>query len=1116
VSRAHKRTEEAALDKNPLWYKDAVIYELHVRAFCDGNADGIGDFTGLSERLDYLRDLGVTAIWLLPFYPSPLRDDGYDISDYTDIHPDYGTVQDFKIFLREAHRRGLSVISELVINHTSDQHPWFQRAREAKPGSSARNFYVWSDSQEKYRDARVIFKDFELSNWAWDPMAKAYYWHRFYSHQPDLNFDNPEVRKAVFNVLDFWLEMGVDGLRLDAVPYLCEREGTNCENLAETHAFLKELRAYVDRKYQNRLLLAEANQWPEDAVSYFGAGDECHMAFHFPVMPRLFMALRMEDRFPVIDILEQTPQIPDNSQWALFLRNHDELTLEMVTDEDRDYMYQVYANDPRARINLGIRRRLAPLVGNNRRRMELLNSLLFSLPGTPVIYYGDEIAMGDNIYLGDRNGVRTPMQWSADRNAGFSRANPQKLFLPIIIDPEHHYETFNVEAQQQNPSSFLWWMKRLILLRKNYHAFGKGTIEFLYPDNRQVLVFLRRYQDEIILVAANMSRFVNFAELDLAAHKGMVPIELFGHTRFPRIGDLPYFLTLGPHAFYWFKLEPPTTSEGQAARRAFEPVSLEITGSWENVFQYKPSTALERTLPAYLQGCRWFGGKAQPIRSVKLVDIIPFASDTLAAYFTTWEVQYHGKASETYFVPLGFAGAERATDIRQANPQAIVAQLKITEASSEMEGILFDAIYDANFCKALMSAVARGRRFKADGAELLAEPSKVFREVHGPVEMEPTILKREQSNTSVTYGDRLILKLIRRVTEGLNPDLEIGRFLTEKAEFPYTPVFAGALQLRKGRGEPAMVGIIHGLVANEGDAWSYTQDSLARYFDEILARQLDANEAALTPRPLLELAQDEIPEFAREAFGSFLPSMLLLGQRTGDLHRALASDLKNPAFAPEPFTALYRRSLFQSMRTLADHSLNLLGKRLKDVPEHVRSSADKVLKLRTAILARFRQLLDVNSTAMRIRCHGDFHLGQVLFTGKDFVIIDFEGEPTRPLGERRLKRSPLRDVAGMLRSFSYAAIVNLKSQSVPPDVQLQPWARFWNRWVSVAYLKGYLDATMQAPFLPATRDELAFLLDIHLLEKATYELDYELNNRPDFVDVPIMGILDIMHSSDTP
>ena len=1117
MSRPSKKIEASALDKNPLWYKDAVIYELHVRAFCDGNADGIGDFTGLTEKLDYLRDLGVTAIWLLPFYPSPLRDDGYDISDYTDIHPDYGTVQDFKIFLREAHRRGLYVISELVINHTSDQHPWFKLARESKPGSSARNFYVWSDGPEKYPDARIIFKDFELSNWAWDPLAKAYYWHRFYSHQPDLNFDNPEVRKALFNVLDFWLEMGVDGLRLDAVPYLCEREGTNCENLAETHAILKELRAYVDKKYQNRMLLAEANQWPEDAVSYFGAGDECHMAFHFPVMPRLFMALRMEDRFPVIDILEQTPQIPDNSQWALFLRNHDELTLEMVTDEDRDYMYQVYANDPRARINLGIRRRLAPLVDNNRRRMELLNSLLFSLPGTPVIYYGDEIGMGDNIYLGDRNGVRTPMQWSADRNAGFSRANPQKLFLPIIIDPEHHYETVNVEAQQQNPSSFLWWMKRLILLRKNYQAFGKGTIEFLYPDNRQVLVFLRRYQDEIILVAANMSRFVNFVELDLSAHKGMVPIELFGHTRFPRIGDLPYFLTLGPHAFYWYKLEAPTTVEGQTARRAFEPISLEVTGSWENVFQYKPLTALERALPAYLQSCRWFGGKAQPIRAVKLVDAIPFASEPSTAYFTTWEVQYHGKTPETYVVPLGFVAGERASGIRQVHGQAIVAQLKIIEAKAETEGILFDAVYDANFCKTLMSAVARARRFKANGTELLAEPSKVFRDVHGAVELEPTILRREQSNTSVTFGDRLILKLIRRVTEGLNPDLEISRFLTEKAEFSYTPAFAGALQLRKGRAEPAMVGIIHGLVANEGDAWSYTQDSLARYFDEILARQLDANEAALTPRPLLELAKEEVPEFARDAFGSFLPAMLLLGQRTGELHRALASDAKNPAFAPEPFTALYRRSLYQSMRTLADQSLNLLGKRLKDLPEPLRASADKVLKLRHVIFARFRQLLDINTTAMRIRCHGDFHLGQVLFTGKDFVIIDFEGEPTRPLGERRLKRSPLRDVAGMLRSFSYAAMVKLKSQSVRPDdpVQLRPWARFWNNWVSVAFLKGYMDATAQAPFLPRARDELAFLLDIHLLEKATYELGYELNNRPEFVDVPIIGILDILQSNDT-
>jgi len=447
---------------NVTWYKDAIIYEVHVRAFFDSVTDGIGDFGGLTQKLDYLEDLGVTAIWLLPFCPSPLRDDGYDIANYTDVHPSYGTLKDFQRFLREAHRRGLRVITELVLNHTSDQHGWFQRSRRALPGSRWRNYYVWSDTPEKYRDARIIFKDFESSNWSWDPVAKAYYWHRFYSHQPDLNWDNPEVREAMFDAMDFWLDLGIDGLRLDAVPYLFEREGTNCENLPETHQALRELRKHVDEKYQDRMLLAEANQWPEDAVAYFGQGDECHMAFHFPVMPRLFMSLRMEDRYPITDILKLTPPIPQSCQWALFLRNHDELTLEMVTDEERDYMNRTYARDREMRINLGIRRRLAPLLENDRRRIELMNALLFSLPGTPVIYYGDEIGMGDNVFLGDRNGVRTPMQWSPDRNAGFSRANPQRLYLPVNIDPEYHYETVNVEAQQNNPHSLLWWTKRLI------------------------------------------------------------------------------------------------------------------------------------------------------------------------------------------------------------------------------------------------------------------------------------------------------------------------------------------------------------------------------------------------------------------------------------------------------------------------------------------------------------------------------------------------------------------------------------------------------------------------------------------------------------------------------
>ena len=500
---------------DPLWYKDAIIYELHVRAFRDSNGDGMGDFRGLAEKLDYLQDLGVDTIWLLPFSPSPWKDDGYDIADYNDVHPAYGTVRDFQLFLREAHRRGLRVLTEVVINHTSDQHEWFQRARRSPPGSKYRDYYVWSDSPEKYKEARIIFKDFETSNWTWDPVAKAYYWHRFYSHQPDLNFDSPAVRQAVKDAAGFWFDMGVDAFRLDAIPYLYERENTNCENLPETHEFLKELRAYIDRKYPGRMLLAEANQWPDDSVAYFGDGNECHMCFHFPVMPRMFMAVRMEDRYPIIEILNQTPPIPANCQWAMFLRNHDELTLEMVTDEERDYMYRVYAHDRQARINLGIRRRLAPLLGNDRRRIELMNALLFSLPGTPVLYYGDEIGMGDNIYLGDRNGVRTPMQWSADRNAGFSNANPQRLYLPIISDPEYGSETINVESQQNNPNSLLWWTKRMIEQRKQYRAFGRGSIQFLHPDNRKVLAFVRQYENEQILVVANLSRYPQYAELDL-------------------------------------------------------------------------------------------------------------------------------------------------------------------------------------------------------------------------------------------------------------------------------------------------------------------------------------------------------------------------------------------------------------------------------------------------------------------------------------------------------------------------------------------------------------------------------------------------------------------------
>lgn len=538
------------------WYKDAIIYELHVKAFYDGNNDGIGDFIGLTEKLDYLVELGINTIWLLPFFKSPLRDDGYDISDYYAVHSNYGTVADFKAFLKAAHKRGLRVLADLVLNHTSDQHAWFQEAR-ASTDPRKRNYYVWSDTDQRYKDARIIFTDTERSNWTFDPIAKQYFWHRFFSHQPDLNYDNPEVRRAMLRVLRYWMDMGLDGFRCDAVPYLFEREGTNCENLLETHQYCKQVREAIDARYENKLLLAEANQWPEDLLPYFGNGDEFQMAFNFPLMPRIFMALRREERRPIIDIISRLPDIPENCQWGIFLRNHDELTLEMVTDEERDYMYHEYARDPRMKINIGIRRRLAPLLDNGRRQIELLNSLLLTLPGTPIIYYGDEMGMGDNIYLGDRDGVRTPMQWTGDRNAGFSRVDPARLYSPVISDPVYGYQSINVEAQQRTQTSLLNWMKRMIRVRQKYSVFGRGSTTFLHPANQKVLAYIREYQEQRILVVCNLSRFSQPVEIDLSAYSGSLPVELIGETVFPRIGDLPYFITLGPHGFYWFRLDTP-------------------------------------------------------------------------------------------------------------------------------------------------------------------------------------------------------------------------------------------------------------------------------------------------------------------------------------------------------------------------------------------------------------------------------------------------------------------------------------------------------------------------------------------------------------------------------
>ncbi len=1105
------------LKDEALWYKDAIIYELHVRAFSDSQGDGVGDFLGLTNKLDYLADLGVTSLWLLPFYPSPLKDDGYDISDYTSIQPIYGSMHDFRAFVDEAHHRGLRVIMELVINHTSSQHPWFERARRAAAESRWRHFYVWSDTPEKYHEARIIFRDSEYSNWTWDHEVKAYYWHRFYSHQPDLNYDNPAVRRAVLRVLDFWLRLGVDGLRVDAVPYLYEREGTNCENLLETHTFLKELRKHVDGKFKNRMLLAEANQWPEDAAGYFDDGNEVHMAFHFPLMPRMFMAIRMEDRFPIIDILQQTPVIPENCQWAIFLRNHDELTLEMVTDEERDYMYRMYATDPAARLNLGIRRRLAPLLNNDRKKIELLNGLLFSLPGTPVVYYGDEIGMGDNFYLGDRNGVRTPMQWSPDRNAGFSDANPQKLYLPPIIDPEYHYESINVENQQNNPDSLLWWMKRIIALRKRFKAFGRGSLEFLQPKNRKVLAFLRRYQDEVILVVANLSHAAQQTQLDLAEFQGRVPLELLGRAEFTPISDGQYYFTLSPYAFYWFSLESQRAEPLRFRALPSEAVSAlpTLAETEEELFEKENWFVLEAVLLYYINYRRWFRGKARESWALQVLDIIPLRSPEFVANLVLIEVEYTEGDPETYVLPLTIAPTKQADEIMAKYPYAGIARLKPLEKNDDSGDLLYDALVNKNFCRFLVEAIGRRRHYKGKVGEVFALRTKVFRDAYGAseVSLEPVPVRGEQSNTSIIYGDRLILKLFRCLEEGINPELEIGRFLTERTDFSHISQVAGALEYHRRKGKMMTLATLQRLIPNEGDAWQYTLDSLNRNFKYVLAHP--TVQVAPIPQDHLISLPQEPPALAQETIGPYLVSARLLGARTAELHIALASAPDDQEFAPEQFSLIYQNSLYYSMRSFTAQIFQLLHDGLKELPEALRENAQQVLDSEKTIIDRFQLIRNRKIPAARIRCHGDYHLGQVLYTGKDFVIIDFEGEPARSLSERRIKRSPLRDVAGMIRSFHYAAhsallqqtTLGLKSEDLSA---LEHWAQFWYVWVSSSFLTSYLDSVAQAKLLPDDPEQRMILLDTYLLEKAVYEIGYELNNRPDWLKVPLQGILQMI------
>jgi maltose alpha-D-glucosyltransferase/alpha-amylase len=1215
---------------DPLWYKDAIIYELHVRAFADSNNDGIGDFPGLLSRLDYLQDLGITVIWLLPFFPSPLRDDGYDISNYVDVNPSYGTLSDFKAFLDAAHQRNMQVMIELVVNHTSDQHPWFKAARLAPAGSPQRDMYVWEDSDQVYKDARIIFTDTEKSNWTWDETAKAYYWHRFFSHQPDLNYENPLVMEEILKAMRFWLDMGVDGLRMDAIPYLCERDGTSCENLPETHAIVRRLRAAIDAEYDNRLILAEANQWPADVRPYFGEGDECHMAFHFPLMPRIYMALRQEDRLPITDIMAQTPPIPDICQWGLFLRNHDELTLEMVTDDERDYMYFAYSADPRMRINVGIRRRLAPLVDNNRRRIELLNSLLLSFPGTPILYYGDEIGMGDNIYLGDRNGVRTPMQWTSDRNAGFSKCDPARLYLPVVMDPIYGYQVVNVEAQLSDQSSLLHWTHNMIALRKLFQVFGRGTLTFLNPSNRKILAYLRDLDrgdefHETVLCVANLSRFAQPVTLDLANYAGFQPVEMLGYVPFPTITNEPYSITLAPYSFLWLELQAGSVAnefapelEGDVPRDVEANAVLPVMpASWTEFLRDAGTSILEPALLDWLPRRRWFGSKTRVIESVKVRNWVELPirdndgrggytsirdSDAIPLALFFFNVKYRdGGPLDTYQIPLGIGTGDSTDEIALTQPQSIIARLSTSLGTA----IVYDAAHRQELHQELLREIASNATLEvrdanvdvseiafASSAAFVSTPSNIAPEaapladgqqsagVRGPVSLAaqpgeaaepprtdtPTIQSSgaqrrqprespsagfhapedgrldarassaftavsveqrlpsrvgsaEQSNTSILFGSQLFLKLFRRLQPEENPDVEIGRFLTEIARFSGIPPFLGQISISSPGSEKTTLAMLQGLVPNVGDGWEWFVNEISKWLAGV------TGEAALaaTPGAIFQTDHQRVPKDLAGA-QAILDAAALLGQRTAEMHLALSNAADLPAFVPESITANDLARDTQRIEDQIKSTLEALKLKLPTLEDRTCDDAGLLIARRPVLLKKARTLMELQGTGQRIRIHGDFHLGQTLRTtanagsaaneSGDFVVIDFEGEPARSIEERRRKQSPLKDVAGMLRSFSYAAYTAVdraiaENQQAGDRVRLTRWAQHWQDTASAEFLWAYHESAARSTGLLPEPKAAQVLLEAYLLEKALYEVLYELNHRPEWLRIPISGILSL-------
>jgi maltose alpha-D-glucosyltransferase/alpha-amylase len=1091
-----------------LWYKDAVIYELHIKAFCDSNGDGVGDFGGLIEKLDYLQELGVTAIWVLPFYPSPLRDDGYDIADYYSINPRYGDLDQFKAFLDEAHRRGLRVITELVINHTSDQHPWFQRARRGAKGSPERDFYVWTDNPTQWRDVRIIFQDFEASNWTWDPVAQQYYWHRFFHHQPDLNFDNPKVQEEIFSIIDYWCAMGVDGFRLDAVPYLYEREGTNGENLPETHQFLKLLRQHIDEKFPGTLFLAEANMWPEEAAAYFGNGDECHMNYHFPVMPRMFMAVQQEDRYPITDIFEQTPPIPENCQWAMFLRNHDELTLEMVTDEERDFMYKAYAKDPKARINLGIRHRLAPLMDNNRRKIELMNSLLFSLPGTPVLYYGDEIGMGDNFYLGDRDGVRTPMQWSSDRNAGFSKANPHQLYLPVILDPEYHYEAVNVELQRRNTSSLFWFMKRLIALRRNFKAFSRGDMQFLNVENPKVLAFTRSFEDETILVVVNLSKYAQPAEVDLRAFKGYQPVELFSRNKFPAVKeDSPYFFTLGPHSFQWFRLEKVRT----IAEENRSIPTLKLQGQLGKLDAFVRTQLEQDILPNYVYSRDWFTSKGRSVYGLSIAGHYLLEEAGRTAWWLLLEVSYESGMPEWYQLAVSVVDEEMAGELESTNPEAIIAHVEGVQGTA----YLCDSFYRKNLQRALLRRLTKGEHLKLSDSQVYFDAVEELSNYDWE-EAVPRTFPQNKYNTSIVYDNRIFLKWYRKVEFFVNPDVELNRYLSLDAGFPYTPRFLGSIEWQGQQGRMVLA-IVQELVDNHGSGYDFMRERVTNFIERILARDNAADLLSYKRAPWSQpQAVEDLPvELQDLAGGRAAELMRKLGDRTAQMHKAFARNVTVKEFAPEEFSLHYQRSLFASMVSLVRDTFHKMN-RTENIPDVVSAQLKELEQRRGDLLGLLKRVYDHKLDIVKTRTHGAYDLNKLLLTGKDLVLYDFGGNINKSYSERRIKRSPMRDVAQMVASIYETTFDGFASNAghLPgASEDYLPYAECWAYLMSGFFLRAYFDCVKEEAFVPTDPADCAMLLQTFLLERSLRHLGQKLVESPERAVAPLSIIRSVFEQA---